>query len=197
MRRTRLCVHRISAWAHFGPSNACRLEQSVKCVLVWLAVSRTPHRQPHSVCGSGGSSCLAFGFCRDPVVRGCRSFRDALELACGTALWMRQLAENNRRICRRGRISQGPGHKSRAGWLESCSPRYWRRSLTSRNSKAALFSFWLSHVPPLRFSTFWADVHGAFKSGAKPFHRQPYGAVADCAGSWLARPFRSGPAKTA
>jgi hypothetical protein len=38
-----------------------RLEHWVKCVRIWLAVTATPHSQPHAIRRPNGRPCLAFG----------------------------------------------------------------------------------------------------------------------------------------
>jgi hypothetical protein len=59
---TSACIASRTMGPFSGIQTHGRLEQSVKCVLVWLAVSRTPYRRPHSIRGPGGRARLAFEF---------------------------------------------------------------------------------------------------------------------------------------
>jgi hypothetical protein len=46
----------------FGLRTHGRLEHLVKCILIWLAVTLEPHRQPQGIRRPGGRPRLAFEF---------------------------------------------------------------------------------------------------------------------------------------
>jgi SAM-dependent methyltransferase len=96
---------------------------------------------------------------------------EVLELACGTGLWTRPLAENNRRIVavdaspeviaiNRERVQTGKVEYIIADIFS------WAPATTF---DAVFFSFWLSHVPPSRFDAFWTLVRSALLPGGKAF----------------------------
>jgi len=96
---------------------------------------------------------------------------EVLELACGTGLWTRHLAENNSRILA---VDASPEviaiNRERVG---SANVEYQIADIFSWAPAATFdvvfFSFWLSHVPALRFDSFWATVRAALKPGGQAF----------------------------
>lgn len=94
-----------------------------------------------------------------------------LELACGTGLWTRRLAENNVHVVA---IDSSPEviaiNRER---VESANVEYVAADIFSwvppANFDVVFFSFWLSHVPPARFEEFWAIVKAALKPGGQAF----------------------------
>jgi SAM-dependent methyltransferase len=97
--------------------------------------------------------------------------KDVLELACGTGLWTRHLARDNRRVVA---IDASPEviaiNRTRVR-SEKVDYRVadifsWRPTETF---DAVFFSFWLSHVPPARFADFWTLVRSAVKPQGQVF----------------------------
>jgi demethylmenaquinone methyltransferase/2-methoxy-6-polyprenyl-1,4-benzoquinol methylase len=98
---------------------------------------------------------------------------DVLELACGTGLWTQHLARsatsitavdsspevlaiNRRRLCACG---------TSIAYLEA-DLFSWR---PAKQYDVVFFSFWLSHVPPERFATFWEGVRQALTPAGRVF----------------------------
>jgi demethylmenaquinone methyltransferase/2-methoxy-6-polyprenyl-1,4-benzoquinol methylase len=86
---------------------------------------------------------------------------DVLELACGTGLWTKLLLRHARRLTAidaspemlaiaSDRVAQDP----RVDFIEADLFR-WR---PERRYDVVFFGFWLSHVPPERFDSFWSMV---------------------------------------
>jgi 2-polyprenyl-3-methyl-5-hydroxy-6-metoxy-1,4-benzoquinol methylase len=96
---------------------------------------------------------------------------DVLELACGTGLWTRCLAEDNVRIVA---VDASPEviaiNRERVG---SANVEYQIVDIFSWAPAATFdvvfFSFWLSHVPPVRFDSFWTSVRAALRPGGQAF----------------------------
>ena len=97
---------------------------------------------------------------------------EVLELACGTGLWTRHLAEKHSRVVavdaspeaitiNRSRVSSDVVEYVVADLFSWVPP--------SRQFDAVFFAFWLSHVPPARFETFWERVRAALKPGGTVF----------------------------
>jgi demethylmenaquinone methyltransferase/2-methoxy-6-polyprenyl-1,4-benzoquinol methylase len=94
-----------------------------------------------------------------------------LELACGTGLWTRRLVESADEVTA---IDSSPEvieiNRDRVG---SDCVRYVEADLFTWSPARAFdfvfFGFWLSHVPPDRFESFWATVHAALKPGGLVF----------------------------
>src|SRR5580698_2874585 len=107
----------------------------------------------------------------ESVLRSTVHGADVLELACGTGLWTRRLAENNKRVMA---VDSSPEtiaiNRERVG---SANVEYRVVDIFSFAPPAAFdvvfFSFWLSHVPPARFDEFWSIVKGALKPGGRVF----------------------------
>lgn len=96
---------------------------------------------------------------------------DVLELACGTGLWTRHLAEMNSHVValdsspevieiNRARVRRD-NVEYRVADLFAWTP--------DRQYDAVFFSFWLSHVPRTRFDDFWQLVRGALRPGGTVF----------------------------
>jgi demethylmenaquinone methyltransferase/2-methoxy-6-polyprenyl-1,4-benzoquinol methylase len=94
-----------------------------------------------------------------------------LELACGTGLWTEQLARENRRVLavdaspevlaiNRQRIRTDNVEYAAADLFAWTPPRRF---------DAVFFAFWLSHVPPERFASFWSSVDAALESDGRVF----------------------------
>jgi demethylmenaquinone methyltransferase/2-methoxy-6-polyprenyl-1,4-benzoquinol methylase len=97
---------------------------------------------------------------------------DVLELACGTGLWTRHLAERHRRVVA---VDASPEaiaiNRAR---VRSEAVDYVEADLFSWVPPAAgfdavFFAFWLSHVPAARVATFWQTVRRALKPGGTAF----------------------------
>lgn len=107
----------------------------------------------------------------DGVLRATVRGADVLELACGTGLWTRRLAENNRTIVA---VDASPEaiaiNRERVG---SAAVEYHAADIFSwvpgRDFDVVFFSFWLSHVPASRFEEFWSLVKRALRPGGRVF----------------------------
>jgi 2-polyprenyl-3-methyl-5-hydroxy-6-metoxy-1,4-benzoquinol methylase len=105
------------------------------------------------------------------VLRSTVQGAEVLELACGTGLWTRLLAENNRRVVA---VDASPEviaiNRERVG---SANVEYQIADIFSyapaANFDVVFFSFWLSHVPPERFDSFWTTVRAALRPGGQAF----------------------------
>jgi SAM-dependent methyltransferase len=97
---------------------------------------------------------------------------DVLELACGTGLWTRHLAQHDSRIVavdaspeavaiNRGRVGSANVNYVVADVFTWVPP--------ASRFDVVFFSFWLSHVPPGRFDEFWATVRTALKPQGRAF----------------------------
>jgi len=94
-----------------------------------------------------------------------------LELACGTGLWTRRLAPHARELTaidaapealelNRERVAD-----ERVRYLQADLFRWQPRETYD----FVFFGFWLSHVPPDRFASFWATVRAALAPGGTVF----------------------------
>ena len=96
---------------------------------------------------------------------------DVLELACGTGLWTRHLAETNARVVA---VDASPEvlaiNRAR---VRSANVEYVEADIFSWKPTdtfdVVFFSFWLSHVPPGQFDAFWDIVKAALKPGGRAF----------------------------
>jgi SAM-dependent methyltransferase len=86
---------------------------------------------------------------------------DVLEMACGTGQWTRQLLRHARSVTT---IDASPEMLAIASRRLAHDPRvqfvradifHWR---PERAYDVVFFGFWLSHVPPQRFDSFWSMV---------------------------------------
>lgn len=90
---------------------------------------------------------------------------EVLELACGTGLWTRHLAEHNARVVA---VDASPEAVAiNRNRVRATNVEYVVADLFSWVPTATFdtvfFSFWLSHVPPTRFDEFWTIVGKALK----------------------------------
>jgi demethylmenaquinone methyltransferase/2-methoxy-6-polyprenyl-1,4-benzoquinol methylase len=107
----------------------------------------------------------------EAVLRSTVRGAEVLELACGTGLWTRRLAENNAHVVA---VDASPEviaiNRERVG---SKNVEYQVANIFSwvptRTFDAVFFSFWLSHVPAARFEEFWELVRAALKPGGQVF----------------------------
>jgi demethylmenaquinone methyltransferase/2-methoxy-6-polyprenyl-1,4-benzoquinol methylase len=99
-----------------------------------------------------------------------------LELACGTGIWTRLLAQRVERVTavdsapemlalNRKRL-RGAGHRADIEYVRA-DLFSWRPSPASYD--VCFFAFWLSHVPESRFAQFWELVTGALRPGGRVF----------------------------
>jgi len=103
------------------------------------------------------------------AVRGYGPEGDVLELAAGTGLWTRLLLEHARHVTA---VDASPGallrNRERVGTDRvthiEADLFAWE---PDRRYDTVFFSFWLSHVPPSRFTPFWDGVKGALAEGGK------------------------------
>ena len=94
-----------------------------------------------------------------------------LELACGTGLWTRRLAPHASELTA---IDAAPEvlelNRER---VASERVRYLQADLFGWQPQErydfVFFGFWLSHVPPDRFASFWATVRAALAPGGSVF----------------------------
>ena len=96
---------------------------------------------------------------------------DVLELACGTGLWTRHLVRTATRVTAVDassetiEVNRAPVRSDRVEYVVadifSWTP--------SRPFDFVLFTFWLSHVPPARFDSFWQLVARALRPGGRAF----------------------------
>ena len=97
---------------------------------------------------------------------------EVLELACGTGLWTRYLAQLHRRVVA---VDASPEvieiNRTRT---DSDRVQYMLADLfcwtpPSDQFDAVFFGFWLSHVPADRFEAFWAMVRATLKANGRVF----------------------------
>jgi 2-polyprenyl-3-methyl-5-hydroxy-6-metoxy-1,4-benzoquinol methylase len=110
----------------------------------------------------------------DEVVGALEAFRPegkVLELACGTGIWTDRLVSHAERVVavdgsvemlnlNRQRVDQ-----NRVAYIEANLFDWEPRETFD----VVFFSFWLSHVPPVRFESFWDLVRSALKPGGRVF----------------------------
>lgn len=94
-----------------------------------------------------------------------------LELACGTGLWTRRLAEHASELTA---IDASPEVLERSRERVSAEHvRFVQADLFQWQPRAlfdfVFFGFWLSHVPPERFTAFWETVRAALAPGGSVF----------------------------
>jgi demethylmenaquinone methyltransferase/2-methoxy-6-polyprenyl-1,4-benzoquinol methylase len=123
------------------------------------------------------------------VVRALNAFRpagDVLELACGTGLWTVRLAEVATHVTA---VDASPEVLAlNQDRVKSPRITYVQADLFGWNPPAhafdvVFFSFWLSHVPPDRFDSFWQKVRRALRPGGRFFfidsQREPTSTAVD------------------
>jgi SAM-dependent methyltransferase len=96
---------------------------------------------------------------------------DVLELACGTGLWTEQLLGTAGRITA---VDAAPeALELNRQRLHSPKVEFVQVDLFSWRSKkrfdVVFFGFWLSHIPPQRFESFWRLVADALQPGGRMF----------------------------
>jgi demethylmenaquinone methyltransferase/2-methoxy-6-polyprenyl-1,4-benzoquinol methylase len=98
---------------------------------------------------------------------------DVLELACGTGLWTQQLANYATRITAVDSSPEVLAISRRRLAERGASIEYLEANLFSwqptKRYDVVFFSFWLSHVPPERFTAFWDLVRQALAPGGRVF----------------------------
>ncbi|HET8978540.1 MAG TPA: class I SAM-dependent methyltransferase [Solirubrobacteraceae bacterium] len=101
-----------------------------------------------------------------------RPHGEVLELACGTGLWTRRLADYATHVTA---VDAAPEvlaiNRARVG---DPTVTYIEADLFAWQPEpgaydACVFTFWLSHVPPDRFAPFWDRVGRALKPGGRVF----------------------------
>jgi SAM-dependent methyltransferase len=97
-----------------------------------------------------------------------------LELACGTGWWTERLARQADRLTCVDASPEVIGlNRRRLADARLPAPTYIEADLFAWTPAArfdvVFFSFWLSHVPPERFQSFWAAVAGALAPGGRVF----------------------------
>ena len=107
---------------------------------------------------------------------------DVLELACGTGLWTTELARHANAVTavdaapevleiNRSRLQEGHPETPVRHVLADLFD--WRPEVAY---DVVFFGFWLSHVPPGRFATFWQLVRCAIRPGGRVFFVDSLGA---------------------
>ena len=99
---------------------------------------------------------------------------EVLELACGTGWWTERLARSATRLtCVDASPETVEVNRARLHDAGLPEPQYEVADLfawaAKRTYDAVFFSFWLSHVPPARFASFWASIAAALKPGGRAF----------------------------
>lgn len=96
---------------------------------------------------------------------------NVLELACGTGIWTQELVRSASRVVavdtspevmeiNRGKIGSAPVEYVIADIFE------WQ---PDTQFDLVFFGFWLSHVPPQRFESFWQKVRTCLRPGGSVF----------------------------
>lgn len=96
---------------------------------------------------------------------------NVLELACGTGWWTEQLVKGADHVTA---VDASPEViKLNAARTKSPAISYIQADIFNWQSEnkfdLVFFSFWLSHVPPERFITFWKTVENALVPGGRVF----------------------------
>ena len=107
----------------------------------------------------------------EDVLRSTLPRGDALELACGTGLWTRHVADASVRMLA---VDASPEaiaiNRDR---VRSPNVDYQVADIFSWTSDrmfdVVFFSFWLSHVPASQFDAFWTAVRGRIRPGGQAF----------------------------
>ena len=94
-----------------------------------------------------------------------------LELACGTGIWTAELAGHSRSVTAVDSSSEVLNlNRERVG---SSAVRYVEADLFHWNPPgrfdSVFFGFWLSHIPPQRFESFWGLVERSLNPGGRVF----------------------------
>jgi demethylmenaquinone methyltransferase/2-methoxy-6-polyprenyl-1,4-benzoquinol methylase len=100
---------------------------------------------------------------------------DVLELACGTGLWTRRLAQQATHVVAvDGAAAMLDHNRARLPVTSKASVAYVQANLFSWRPPAAafdavVFGYWLSHVPDERMADFWHGLRGALRDGGRVF----------------------------
>lgn len=99
---------------------------------------------------------------------------DVLELACGTGWWTHRIAERaNSLVCLDASAEVLALNKKRLAKAGLSIPEYHQVDLFKWTPQdrydVVFFSFWLSHVPSVRFDAFWRLIADALKPGGRVF----------------------------
>lgn len=107
----------------------------------------------------------------EAALRELRPFGSVLELACGTGLWTRRLAEGATSVLAVDASAEVLAHARRR--VPSGAVRFVQENLFAwrpdQRYELVFFSFWLSHVPPPRFEEFWSLVQACLAPGGRVF----------------------------
>ena len=105
------------------------------------------------------------------VLEGLKPFGKVLELACGTGWWTEQLVAGADSVT--AVDASAEVLRLNAERVNSPKVAYLRADIfewqTSETFDFVFFSFWLSHVPPERFTSFWQRVEAALAPGGRVF----------------------------
>jgi demethylmenaquinone methyltransferase/2-methoxy-6-polyprenyl-1,4-benzoquinol methylase len=107
----------------------------------------------------------------ESALRALRPYGDVLELACGTGLWTRHLVDSASSVTAvdaSAEVIEINRHR-----VASSAVRYVQADLFSwqptERYDFVFFGFWLSHVPPTHFDSFWSTVRSCLKPGGAAF----------------------------
>lgn len=96
---------------------------------------------------------------------------EILELACGTGLWTQRLAPYATSLTAVDAspeaiaLNKGRVHSSHVSYVQA-DLFHWQ---PPKAYDFVFFGFWLSHVPPDRFNSFWQQVRSSLKPGGRVF----------------------------
>lgn len=123
------------------------------------------------------------------VVEALNAFRptgDVLELACGTGLWTVRLADTATHLTAVDAstevlaLNRERVHSPRVTYVQA---NLFDWDPPAQAFDVVLFSFWLSHVPPERFDSFWQKVQRALRPDGRFFfidsQREPTSTATD------------------
>jgi demethylmenaquinone methyltransferase/2-methoxy-6-polyprenyl-1,4-benzoquinol methylase len=105
------------------------------------------------------------------ALRALKPCGDVLELACGTGLWTEQLLPHATHImavdaaAETIAINRWRVRSERVQYVQA-DLFAWQPTM---QYDVVFFGFWLSHVPPERFESFWGLVRAALKPGGRVF----------------------------
>jgi 2-polyprenyl-3-methyl-5-hydroxy-6-metoxy-1,4-benzoquinol methylase len=107
----------------------------------------------------------------EKALHGLRPFGRVLELACGTGLWTRRLVETAESVTAVDASAEVIAlNRERVG---SDAVRYVQADLfewrPGERYDLVFFGFWLSHVPPSHFASFWSLVRESLAPGGIAF----------------------------
>lgn len=97
---------------------------------------------------------------------------EVLELACGTGLWTQHLVKQHSRVVAIDASAEAIGinrERVDSDVVEYIVTDLFNWTPPANRFDAVFFGFWLSHVPPGHFDTFWATVRAALKPDGRVF----------------------------